>query len=48
MALNSPISPSALAPTPGATPQIARYAGRCVVMNTSWKPQAKKASVMKR
>ena len=38
----------ALAATPGATPQSCRYAGRCVVMNTSWKPQAKNASVMKR
>ena len=38
---------SALAPTPGATPHSCRYAGRCVVMNTSWKPQAKNAIIMK-
>ena len=48
MALNSPISASALAATPGATPQICRYVDKCVVMNTSWKPQAKNAAVMNR
>ena len=47
MVLKRPIRPSAVAPTPGATPQSSRYFGRCVVMKTSWKPQAKNASVMK-